>query len=107
MDHTFLRFENGNKQPSASMQLHMARVRTFETDVFPLLACTETRGLVPEAFYTQNTFRMHTFPGQSTSYALYPPVEIGKVIGRVRIKVQCSMYGADTLKLPEAAARNS
>jgi hypothetical protein len=104
MNQTFLPFESGTKQPSTSMQLRIAEVRAFETDVLPLLTCSETRGLVPEAFYTQNAFRMHIFPGASTSCALYPPVEVGRAMRRVRIEIQCLLYAFDTLKLLAAAA---
>jgi hypothetical protein len=56
-----------------------ASLPRFQTDVFPLLACPETRHLVPEAFYTQNTMRLHG--------SLYPRPSFWVFVRRVHLSL--------------------
>jgi hypothetical protein len=103
--YTYMNDPSNTPLISPSMALRMAKVRKFQTDVFPLLACITTRDLVPEAFYPQNDFLILIALGNDTSHMKFPPVDVGKALRHVRIEIQCPEYGLDSLQLLAAGAR--
>jgi hypothetical protein len=90
---------------SPSMALRKAQVLRSQTGVFPLLACSTTRHLVSEAFYTQNDFLILIASGNDTSHMKFPHGDVGKALRHVEIAIQCPEYGLDSFKLLAAGAR--
>jgi hypothetical protein len=86
---TYSQYTNGCKTPSTSLIARMAEVRRCETNVLPLMACPVIGALIPEAFYTQNVFKILILPGEVSSEVVLPPVLVGKAMRHVKIGVQC------------------
>jgi hypothetical protein len=102
---TYSQYTNGCKTPSTSLIACMVEVRRCETNVLPLMACPVIGALIPEAFYTQNVFKILILPGEVSSEVVLPPVLVGKAMRHVKIGVQCPLYGLHTLKLLATCAR--